>query len=440
MLAKSRDSSSCNVTFGPSVVTRAVSWDGGDCDGGGRSEWPHPGAAVVKDTPPSPASPNPYKRKGLLRRRSPPPPQRKIDLDNLSSSQGTTGELRPPPPMSPPDSYFHDKVANDVLYATAAAGAEDSPLLLDFSWRGSRASSRSASPHKRPWYPAGPRPSPGGNDSPNGGGGDESAYVVHPTFRHMFEKRANGSDANRRSRVVYGRGDARVGDSRGASPRQSGPTHGAGGVSRLSPTKTAVKSQRSERGRTTGSATGGGGRERTSAHFSTEEMNTSGEQRWCAPTTGQGLRRVVNGRRASSTQDGDALSPPIKSVARVGPNSDAFSGTRSNNRIIGTEQSYAGRGKVGQREHSRGTSREMIATVRGSVRDLQTSRDRPRRQEIQEGLSARNNSSGGGDPSLRSSAVFLGHTEQVLALARHKDILFSAAADGTAKVARFSFP
>lgn len=70
-----------------------------------------------------------------------------------------------------------------------------------------------------------------------------------------------------------------------------------------------------------------------------------------------------------------------------------------------------------------------IDTVRGRVRDLQ-SRGKPRNKE--NGSSA--DSRGRAGPISLSSAVFVGHGEQVLALAQQQDVMFSASADGTAKV------
>lgn len=431
MLATTRDSGPCNVTLGPSAATKASAWSGGGCGGGSRR--PYPTAAIINDTPPSSKSPNPYKRRGLLPRRSPPPLQQKFDVDNCSSSKGTTGGLRPAPPTSPPGIYFDGSTGTDVknapttggggnTYSATPAGgsptlAGGSPILLDSSCRDSRASSGSASPHMRLWYPADPRPSSGGNGEVNDGGGDESAYVVHPTFRRMFDDRVGG---------IGGGGSQR------ASSRR--PTHGAVGLSRSQPAETAAVSKPSERGRKTGPATRGGGREGTNAYFSVEQTDTSGKQRRSAPTTGQGPHRVVDGRRSLRTQDGGAPSPPTKSTARVGPNLKAFPGARSNNLNTRPQRAHAGRGEVERQKPSREPSAETAATVRGRVRDLQISPGRPRRQESPGRLSTRDNCTAGGDQRFKASAVFLGHTEQVLALARHKDILFSAAVDGTAKV------
>eukprot|EP00903_Cladosiphon_okamuranus_P008391 g8067.t1 len=73
---------------------------------------------------------------------------------------------------------------------------------------------------------------------------------------------------------------------------------------------------------------------------------------------------------------------------------------------------------------------QSIAMVRGRVRDLQ-SREKPRSQKS--GLSADDNGHTRGDPMSIYSGLFAGHSEQVLALAQHQDVMFSAAADGTAK-------
>lgn len=88
-----------------------------------------------------------------------------------------------------------------------------------------------------------------------------------------------------------------------------------------------------------------------------------------------------------------------------------------------SEGPYSHQGEAGQHD-----------IVRGRVRDLQ-SRGKPRSQKNSVSADERRRAG----PVTLTSTVFVGHSEQVLALAQHHDVLFSAAADGTAMVSvRFS--
>ena len=276
--------------------------------------------AVVNDAPPSSTSPNPYKRRGFLRRKS-PQPRRKFNLDSDSGGGSATG-MQSTLAMSPSHSYPNDHMRNDVHLSTNESRAKFSPSAgspQTRSGRGSPASSRSTSPHKRPWYPAGGRPT-SRESNRSGGGGNQNTYVVHPTFRHLFDERADGGAVGFPSRVEHGRDDAEVGN-------------GISVVCNQSPRK----------------------------------LPNKGEHR------------------------------------------------------------YPGKG-----ERAKKNPQNSIMTVRERVRDLQ-SRGQPRSRE--NGTTApptKGSKRVGVNP--RSSVVFTGHHEQLLALAYHKDILFSAAADGTAKV------
>lgn len=277
---------------------------------------------AVDDGPPSSTSPNPYKRRGFLRRKS-PQPCRKFNLDNSSSGGGATG-IRSRLVMSPSQQYLHGNAGPGVYKATNESQGNFSPRPGSplKPRHDSPASSRSTSPHKRPWYPAGARPS-SRQSSRGTRGGNDSTYVVHPTFRHLFDERANSGAAAAAmdcpSRVDHGQIGAEIGNGISAGGNRS-------------PRKIPIKSER---------------------------------------------------------------------------------------------RNY-GRGNVGQQ-----IPQESVVTVRERVRDLQT-RGRPRSQERAK-MAPKDDSRKAG-PRPKSSVVFIGHQEQLLALAYHEDILFSAAADGTAKV------
>lgn len=347
-------------------------------------------------TPPSSLSPNPYKRRGFLRRKG-PPPTRKLDLSGNSSGRAATG-TRPRPLRTPSDNLFRGPADTDVYmtpgdgHVTETTRARGSPLRN--SRRGSPASSRSASPHKRPWYPAGCRPS-SRESGRSSRGGHDNTYVVHPTFRHLFDETAKGGDAG----GARGQNDGGFGvgvDGTGRELRQRGkavPGAGImGGSSCSSPQTATTVPQRSETGRKVRSATGERRREGANAYLSTNQNNLPGKQRRDQPA------------RSGQTHNNDQM--PRRKVTGEGK--------------------YAADKREGVQDDGH---REPVVTVRDHVRDLQ-SRDNRRSQE--NGLSADGRKRV--DPVSLSSAVFIGHSEQVLALAQHKDVMFSAAADGTAKV------
>lgn len=349
----------------------------------------------VVSTPPSSLSPYPYKRRGFLRRKSAPPTARAFDVgvDSIIR-RGSTGTR--PLPRTPSDNLLHDSVGING-YATPGStftnemcGSRDSPMRD--SRRGSAPSSRSASPNKRPWYPAGCRPS-SGESGRNGSDDHESTYVVHPTFRHLFDKTANGSDAGgargQNDRGVCGGG----GGVDGRLLRQhriAVPDAGVGGSPHPSPQTATTAPPRSETDRKARSATGERRRKTANAHLSTKQKNIADNKRQDKPT---GSRLTPNDRL------------PRRKV-------------RNEGRFIEKREG-----------HQHDVYREPVAMVRDRVRDLQ-SRGKPRSQ--QNGLSVDDRGRVG--PVFPSSAVFTGHSEQVLALAQHKDVMFSAAADGTAKV------
>ncbi len=282
--------------------------------------------AAVGDAPPSSTSPNPYKRRGFLRRKS-PKPCRKFNLDNNSGGAGATG-IRSPLAMSPSHQHLHGKAGPGVYKATTDSQINFSPRRGSprKSRHSSPASSRSTSPHKRPWYPAGGRPS---RETGQGGrGGNESTYIVHPTFRHLFHEREKSGAAAAAAAAVWMDCPSRV-------------DHG---------------------------------------HIIGAEI-------------GNGI---------------------------------SAGGSRSSRKIrINSERQYSGKGDGAQQN-----PQDSLLTIRGRVRDLQ-SRGRPRNQD-REKMQPHDDSRTAGPP--RSSVVFIGHHEQLLALAFYKDILFSASADGTAKV------
>ena len=358
-------------------------------------------------TPPSPMSPNPYNRGGFLRRKSPPAPPRKSDLGVNSSARGrgATG-TRPLPLRTPSDVHMtpRGRHANETRGCSPASSRSASPQKPPWYPAGSPASSRSASPHKRPWYPAGCRPSSGDGESGRSvRGSQENTYVVHPTFRHIFNETANRSD---RSNDGDGASDVGVEHTRRTRTwRQHGPPvpgAGLGGSPCASPQTTTTVSQRSESDRPNRSAIG-------------ERRRESENPNPCFPKK----PNLVDRQR----QDKPALGGP-----RV--DSNDINDITVSRRKDRNEGARADKGEDG--EHC--SFRESVAKVRDRVRGLQ-SRGKPRIKE--NGLLA-GSSRRRARPMPLSSAVFTGHCEQVLALAQHQDVLFSAAADGTAKVTALS--
>lgn len=365
--------------------------------------------AAANNSPDCSTSPNPYKRRGLLRRRD-PQPQRKFDIDRNSSSTG----VRPPSLTSPA--------------STSVAPGGGSPSWNSLSAPGTP---QSNSPNKRPWYPAGRRPS--SRDSGDSGA-DDSAYVVHPSFRHLFTERVHSSGTNdpSRSRQVYSQGphhraSGGGGENSGRRPGTAVFSVGGGDPSYSSSTKETMVARRSERPGEVEPAAAGRWR---GVHFSKAKHNPPEQQRRDT-TTGIG-----SAPDASSRQHGGerASFSPTDRSSGFGSKSDASPHRPRRNdhrspREMGGQRPYAGRATVEQE----GVPLETVAAMRGRVRNMQA-RGRPRRQERVGRMPPADSRRGGGDPRLRSSALFIGHSEQVLALARREDILFSASADGTAKV------
>lgn len=366
-------------------------------------------------TPPSPWSHNPYNRGGFLQRKSlpPPSPPRKFDLGVHASGRGrgrgATG-TRPLPLRTPPNKLLHDSAGTDVYmtprgrhineprvstgspsresrHCSPASSRSASPQKPPWYPAGSPASSRSASPHKRPWYPAGCRPS-SGESGRSFGGGQENMHVVHPTFRHLFNETANRSDVGDDAE-----GDVGVDDTCGTMHRHGTAVPGVdmGGSPCSSPQTAATVPQRSETDiRNKRSATGERRRGNANAQRSTEKNNLPNKQRRDKPA-GSGRTHNNDMSRRKGRNEGP------RTDEREEDQHDAF--------------------------------RESVAMVRDRVRSLQ-SRGKPRIRE--NGLSADGRRRA--RPTPLSSAVFTGHSEQVLALAQHQDVMFSAAADGTAKV------
>lgn len=378
-------------------------------------------------TPPSSLclSPNPYKRRGFVQPKSTAPTQ-KFQPGVNCSSKGTTG-MRPLPLCVPSDSSCHgsalakayttpgDSHTNHQTCASRGshlrepyrgsqassgstsphkrpwypAGSRGSPASSRSTspqkrpWypaasRGSPASSRSASPHKRPWYPAGCRASPG-ESGRSDRDGQENTYVVHPNFRHLFTETANAGDAG----GALGQNHGGIGvDFDGGDMLQRGP----------SPPTAANVPQRSETNKKARPATRES-RERANAHVPTKKNNLADRQ------SQHKLAGSVSGR----TRNNHQMSP----------------------RRFGSQQPCGDKRDGRRHDIDRGS----VDMVRDRVRGLQS----------KEKARSRKNGSSADDrrrarPMPLSSAVFIGHSEQVLALAQHEDVLFSAAADGTAKV------
>ncbi|CAM9412333.1 unnamed protein product [Ectocarpus sp. 12 AP-2014] len=378
----------------------------------GRGQSHSTAVAAANNSPDCSTSPNPYKRRGLLRRRD-PQPQRKFDIDRNSSCAG----VRPPLLTSP--------------VSTSVAPGGESPSWNSLSAPGTP---RSNSPNKRPWYPAGRRPS--SRDSGESGA-DDSAYVVHPSFRHLFTERAHSSGANdpSRSRQVHSQGPyhgaSRGGGSGGENsvrrPGTAAFSIGGGGPVYPSSTTEPTVARRSERPGEVEPAAAGRWRD---FHFSKAKHNPPEQQHRDATTKGIGSAPDASSRQRGGERA--SFSPTDRSSVFESKSDASPPRPRRNNhrspREMGGQRPYAGRETVEQE----GAPLESVAAMRGRVRDMQA-RGRPRRKERGGRMPPADSRRGEGDPRLRSSAVFIGHSEQVLALARREDILFSASADGTAK-------
>lgn len=372
-------------------------------------------------TPPPSLSPNPYNLGAFLRPKTPPTPtpSRRFDLgiNSRSSGRGATG-TRPLPRRTSSDNVFHNSAGVDVNMTpgenhtietrgsrgspsresgrcSTASSRSASPQKRPWYPASSPASSRSASPHKRPWYPAGRRRS-SGESGRSGRGGHEDTYVVHPTFRHhhLFNEGADGSDAGGTRGQDYGGASVGV-DGRGM--RQHGEAVPGAGMddSSCSLPQTAAKVlQLSESDRKARSATGQR-RETTAIAYRSTKKNDIPNK----------LQRQDKGRPAGSGRTHIDGQIPLKKERSGGRRTDQ----RANGQHL--------------------VCRESVDMVRGRVRDLQS---REQYRSRKSGLSAGDHTKAG--PTCLSSALFVGHSEQVLALAQHQDVMFSAAADGTAKV------
>lgn len=256
-------------------------------------------------------------------------------------------------------------------------------------------SSRSVSPNRSPWYPPGRRPSPDSCLQIANGDGDEparrkkaaeNAYVLHPAYRHMFERAERGtSPRTTQHRLEDGWG---AGDSAGRRDIMiSAPVNSA---------KERAPSNRHDRSAT------------------------------------RDLRRVT-GRRDSRerqtplsprhSKDGTLTNVPAK--PKNARHTRCQGGEKGNNIA-----SRSGEARGGHR-------REKVAAIRRRVRGLQDV-GKGRQPGVTPPASGHGQKNSTRDrrtnPGSRSSTVFTGHEGQILALAHHEDILFSAAADGTAKV------
>lgn len=176
-----------------------------------------------------------------------------------------------------------------------------------------------------------------------------------------------------------------------------------------------------------------GRRKSENVGVSTENSGQSSQRRRSRkPTPVEDVEKVSSVRRLSGSHRGRQLLSPTKKSAHSNPSKDAAPEGHRGNQLCsppdGDERSNAGRRSVAERD----VFRESLATTRARVRDLQRRGGPQQQNNRRRQLAAAEKRKD--DLRSQDSAVFIGHSEQILSLAHRKDILFSAAADGTAKV------
>lgn len=194
----------------------------------------------------------------------------------------------------------------------------------------------------------------------------------------------------------------------------------------------AVTRQSFGEGPTYGSATQGRRREPGNIHVSPENDGTSGQQGRRKPTPIEDSHVIFGARRRSARHGDRQPFSPAKRATRFGPSSGAAPEERR--AIVGSERTSPRRRAAATKDLSRGS----VASTRDRVRDLQALGGPQWQNRSERSLAAEEKRQD--DPRRRNSAVFVGHSGQVLSLAHRKDILFSAAADGTAKVSALLYP
>lgn len=296
------------------------------------------------DTPLS--SPNPYKRRPLLPRRS---PGMKVDSE---------GE--------------------------ASVGQRSAPTSPSRSRR-SRSSSRSSSPHKNPWYPAGRR-APGGDHE------TESPYIIHPAFKHMFDEAGTGHSGSRNS-TEFDQGRHRL------IPVVSQP---------------ASITRRHSEGCNAELAVG---KEREAVGVSAREHQPD----ICWRTEKRDYYKRPGKNDSSTTLS--QLSPEKEA-------SDSLDGAHTDSRRQAHQEDRRRQRTSKVYFKDVGYSRERVHGVDSRIRNPQTQSSADDRY-IGSSSSSKTHAKG---KVPATSVVLTGHDGQVLALKRHKGVLFSAAADGTAKV------
>lgn len=356
------------------TTNRETEWDGG-----GQRKKSIAGDATI-------SSSNPYKRRALLPRKS---TEKGKSADTFFDAFEEEESILS---ISPARSYGNrNRILGGVHDGNNSS--TDAPVRSSGRRSPSPSSSRSVSPNRNPWYPPGRRPSPdrclpaeyGDGDEPTIKKATESAYVLHPTYRHMFEGTEHGTSPTTTQR---GFGDG----------RKAGESAGR--------------------------------REATSA----ASIDSTNER---APPTHR--NRVSTGDIPKVTGRRDPRGSQTLSSPRH-PKDDNLTNVPSKTKFSRNVR-YQG-GEKGKRIANRSGGatgdhkRENVAAMRRRVRSLQDvgegrqSGKTPasRHHEASSMIDRRANS------ESQSSTLFTGHEEQILALTRHGNILFSAAADGTAKV------
>ncbi|CAM9520225.1 unnamed protein product [Scytosiphon promiscuus] len=159
-----------------------------------------------------------------------------------------------------------------------------------------------------------------------------------------------------------------------------------------------------------------------------DARNPLDKRRQSTPMAVEGVGKVNGGGRTLGSHHRHQLSSPTKKTARFRPSLDRIpADPRANQRsdpLVANERSNT----VRRGSAPRDVPDESVSATRARVRDLQARGGLSQRSAGVRSLRAAEARKGDSD-----SAVFVGHSEQVLSLAHRKDILFSAAADGTAK-------
>lgn len=356
--------------------------------------------------------PSPYKRRPSLPRRSPRRTKRSPSghsrvgdtCEGAIGQNGGRNVSSSPNPYRRDQHYSHDD-KRDRLDVNAVflrdVGHDEGADSDDHGSSGTRpgafssrsecspmsSRSRNASPSKNPWYPPARRDPPGKTRTVHFGKSiaPDGAYVVHPTFTHMFSE----EETDRRS-SRYRKGERsdrhREGDL-GVSPRRS--------------------AKRAEPG------------------ASLDNLRNIPDVGGVEDPSHR--NKVTSTLHTRSTSDAKRLNHLDTAMTHPQQPSHAW-------RDPGGSDSRDDRGNVQETPGpSSAESWRPSRTMRRQDRNLEADRVRTSGEHHLDPRRATSSRHGSHSRAIASN-IFAGHTGQVLALAFHEGVLFSAAADGTAKV------